>query len=70
MSFYYDNIRTWIYNGKFGCGCYRCASIYSRALIQIAGRVGRKLECPTGKVLFFHEGVSMNMIQAKKRFKR
>ena len=23
------------------------------ALIQIAGRVGRKLECPTGKVLFF-----------------
>lgn len=37
------------------------------ALIQIAGRVGRKLECPTGKVLFFHEGVSMNMIQAKKR---
>ena len=40
------------------------------ALIQIAGRVGRKLECPTGKVLFFHEGVSMNMIQAKKRFKR
>ncbi|HDI7655744.1 TPA: DEAD/DEAH box helicase family protein [Staphylococcus aureus] len=40
------------------------------ALIQIAGRVGRKLECPTGKVLFFHEGVSMNMIQAKKEIQR
>ncbi|MFZ8139940.1 DNA/RNA helicase, partial [Staphylococcus aureus] len=40
------------------------------ALIQIAGRVGRKLECPAGKVLFFHEGVSMNMIQAKKEIQR
>lgn len=40
------------------------------ALIQIAGRVGRKLECPTGKVLFFHEGVSMNMIQAKKEIQK
>ncbi len=40
------------------------------ALIQIAGRVGRKIRRPTGKVLFFHEGVSMNMIQAKKEIQR
>ena len=26
------------------------------ALVQIAGRVGRKSDCPTGKVWFLHEG--------------
>ena len=35
------------------------------ALIQIAGRVGRKQGAPTGKVIFMHEGVSIAMIQAK-----
>ena len=30
--------------------------IYSRGFnTKLPGRVGRKLECPTGKVLFFHE---------------
>ncbi|MGT2597140.1 hypothetical protein ACVQ90_15295 [Staphylococcus aureus] len=67
--FYYDNIRTWIYNGKLHVVVIDAHQYTQEALIQIAGRVGRKLECPTGKVLFFHEGVSMNMIQAKKRFK-
>lgn len=36
------------------------------ALIQIAGRVGRKLECPNGKVLYFHQGVSISMMLARK----
>lgn len=36
------------------------------ALVQIAGRVGRKQEAPTGMVLFLHEGVSISMLMAKK----
>lgn len=36
------------------------------ALIQIAGRVGRKKEAPTGLVLFLHEGVTLAMILAKR----
>ena len=39
------------------------------ALIQIAGRVGRKQGAPTGKVIFMHEGVSIAMIQAKREKK-
>ncbi|WP_227937244.1 DEAD/DEAH box helicase [Alkalihalobacillus deserti] len=35
------------------------------ALVQIAGRVGRKLETPTGDVVFFHYGVSQEMKKAK-----
>ena len=35
------------------------------ALVQIAGRVGRK-QAPTGMVLFIHEGVSISMLMAKK----
>ncbi|MEB7815794.1 DEAD/DEAH box helicase family protein [Mammaliicoccus sciuri] len=38
----------------------------SSAIIQIAGRVGRKLSCPTGKVLCYREGITRNMIQAKR----
>ncbi|MDM7882562.1 DEAD/DEAH box helicase family protein [Staphylococcus borealis] len=40
------------------------------ALIQIAGRVGRKQEAPTGSVVFMHEGVSIAMIQAKREIKK
>lgn len=36
------------------------------ALIQIAGRVGRKVQSSSGKVLFLHEGVSLEMCRAKK----
>lgn len=39
------------------------------ALIQIAGRVGRKKQAPTGKVIYLHNGVSMAMILAKKDIK-
>lgn len=32
-------------------------AVFTRsALVQIAGRVGRKSDCPTGKVWFLHEG--------------
>ena len=41
-------------------------SFEKAALIQIAGRVGRKKEAPTGLVLFLHEGVSLAMILAKR----
>lgn len=35
------------------------------SLIQIAGRVGRSVERPKGKVFFFHDGVSLAMIKAR-----
>lgn len=37
------------------------------ALIQIAGRAGRSSECPTGDVVFFHDGISRDMDKAKNR---
>mgnify|MGYP001507601172 CR=1 FL=1 len=40
------------------------------ALVQIAGRVGRKEVSPTGMVLFLHEGVSISMLMARKDIKR
>lgn len=40
------------------------------ALVQIAGRVGRKLSCPQGTVNFLHEGVSINMILARHDIKK
>ncbi|KIX91665.1 hypothetical protein TP70_00930 [Staphylococcus microti] len=42
----------------------------STALIQIAGRVGRKATCPTGDVLFYHEGRSRAMYHARSEIKR
>ena len=33
-------------------------------LVQIAGRVGRTAECPTGEVVYFHNGKTKAMIQA------
>ncbi|UXR72034.1 MULTISPECIES: DEAD/DEAH box helicase family protein [unclassified Staphylococcus] len=41
----------------------------STALIQIAGRVGRKALCPTGEVLFFHEGRTRAMYHARKEIR-
>ena len=43
---------------------------FLKALIQIAGRVGRKIEEPNGLVLFLHEGVSLSMMSAKKILQR
>ena len=40
------------------------------ALIQMAGRVGRNLERPTGLVYFFHSGKSKAMCQALKEIKK
>ncbi|MGD6885325.1 DEAD/DEAH box helicase family protein [Staphylococcus shinii] len=42
----------------------------TNALIQIAGRVGRKREDPSGLVLFLHEGVTFKMIKARKNIRR
>ena len=33
-------------------------------LVQIAGRVGRTAECPTGEVVYFHNGKTKAMVQA------
>ncbi|EGJ27270.1 DEAD/DEAH box helicase [Streptococcus porcinus] len=41
----------------------------SSSLIQIAGRVGRSVDRPTGKVIFFHEGVSSAMYRARKEIR-
>ncbi|MEK5427572.1 DEAD/DEAH box helicase [Cytobacillus sp. FSL R7-0680] len=37
------------------------------ALVQIAGRVGRSVEAPTGDVVFFHYGKTTAMVRAKKQ---
>lgn len=34
------------------------------ALVQIAGRVGRSKQCPTGEVIFFHYGKTVEMLAA------
>lgn len=41
----------------------------SQSLVQIAGRVGRSIERPTGKVYFFHDGISQAMRNARKEIK-
>ncbi|EKU48516.1 DEAD/DEAH box helicase family protein [Staphylococcus massiliensis] len=41
----------------------------ANALVQIAGRVGRKKEMPTGLVLFLHEGISLSMLKASRMIK-
>ena len=40
------------------------------ALIQIAGRVGRKTVCPDGTVLFYHTGRTIAMYAARHEIKR
>ncbi|OEL03617.1 competence protein ComF [Staphylococcus succinus] len=42
----------------------------SSALIQIAGRVGRKAQAPSGLVLFFHEGITLNMLKARHNIRK
>lgn len=43
------------------------AQTFSKAaLIQIAGRVGRKAHAPDGMVLYLHQGVSLSMIAARR----
>ncbi|PEJ58412.1 DNA/RNA helicase [Bacillus sp. AFS002410] len=37
------------------------------ALVQIAGRAGRHIDYATGEVLFFHNGISEEMVRAKKQ---
>lgn len=37
------------------------------ALVQIAGRVGRNAQYPTGDITFFHFGITESMIKAKKQ---
>lgn len=41
-------------------------SFQQEALIQIAGRVGRKQQSPSGLVLFLHEGVTLSIVLAKR----
>ncbi|WP_141432907.1 DEAD/DEAH box helicase [Bacillus sp. 03113] len=40
------------------------------ALVQIAGRVGRSREFPTGSILFFHYGKTEEMVRAKNQIIR
>ncbi|WP_270661005.1 DEAD/DEAH box helicase [Streptococcus anginosus] len=42
--------------------------LFSRsALVQIAGRVGRSMERPTGELIFFHDGATMAIEKAIKK---
>ncbi|MCU9533502.1 DEAD/DEAH box helicase [Streptococcus sp. CSL10205-OR2] len=44
--------------------------LYSKSsLVQIAGRVGRSSERPTGELLFFHDGLNINIKKAIKEIK-
>lgn len=40
------------------------------ALVQIAGRVGRSAEHPTGEIVFFHYGKTTEMVAAKKQIEK
>ncbi|WP_431029169.1 DEAD/DEAH box helicase [Lysinibacillus sp. LZ02] len=42
----------------------------SSALIQISGRVGRNAQYPTGDVVFFHHGITVEMDAAKEEIRR
>lgn len=39
----------------------------SSALIQISGRVGRNIQYPSGDIVFFHHGITMEMDQARNK---
>ncbi|WP_159795349.1 DEAD/DEAH box helicase [Streptococcus halichoeri] len=39
-------------------------------LVQIAGRVGRSVERPTGSLIFFHDGQSLAMLLARREIKQ
>lgn len=39
----------------------------SSALIQISGRVGRNIQYPTGDIVFFHHGITMEMDRARNK---
>ena len=39
----------------------------SSALIQISGRVGRNVEYPTGDIIFFHHGITIEMDRARNK---
>lgn len=39
----------------------------SSALIQISGRVGRNVQYPSGDIVFFHHGITMEMDQARNK---
>lgn len=41
-----------------------------RALVQIAGRVGRSPEYPTGDVVFFHNGRTLEMVRARRHIEQ
>ena len=44
--------------------------LFSRsALVQIAGRVGRSMERPTGELIFFHDGTTMAIEKAIKEIR-
>lgn len=41
-----------------------------RALVQIAGRVGRSPDYPGGEVIFFHHGKTLEMLRARKHLEQ
>ncbi|MCD8914158.1 DEAD/DEAH box helicase family protein [Staphylococcus simulans] len=45
-------------------------TFHAAALVQIAGRTGRKLQDTSGNVLFLHNGVTLAMLSAKHQIQR
>lgn len=43
----------------------RCDEFECSAIVQIAGRVGRKWSCTTGKVICYHVGITKKMTRAR-----
>jgi len=37
------------------------------ALVQISGRAGRHIDYPSGEIMFFHNGISEDMVRAKRQ---
>lgn len=59
-GFTLDNLSVWVINSH---------QFKADSLIQIAGRVDRKGERKNGSVIFFHDGISLSMIQSVKNIK-
>ncbi|WP_414051072.1 DEAD/DEAH box helicase family protein [Macrococcus animalis] len=60
-GFTMQDLYVWVFNSHL----FKCDS-----LIQIAGRVDRKGNKKNGEVIFFHDGISLSMINAKKNIQK
>lgn len=60
-GFTMQGLSVWVFNSHL---------FKSDSLIQIAGRVDRKGETQNGEVIYFHDGISLSMLQARKEIQK